>query len=67
MRPIIWTLLIVTLLLPLTGYAQAYPGKEKDEKCEELVAQALAALEAGEEVEEPDCVSNPGMSAMEMR
>lgn len=67
MRRLIWSLVIVTMLLPFAGLADAYPGKEKDEKCEELVAQAVASLDAGEDVEEPDCVSNPGLSAMEMR
>lgn len=65
-----WLFLVVILIAPLvlpTSAVHAFPGKRSDEKCAELVAQALVALEAGQQVEQPDCIDSPGMSAMEMR
>jgi hypothetical protein len=65
---ILLTAVVFTLLVGLLPQsAQAFPGERNDEKCEELVQQALVALETGQQVTEPDCINAPGMSAMEMR
>lgn len=57
---------IVVILLPFHQVG-AYPGDDKDERCDELVAQSLIALQSGQSVDEPDCIVASGMSAMEMR
>lgn len=59
-------LLVCLVLIPSTvGYA--FPGGEDDEDCDTLRAASAELLAAGEAVEAPDCVGDPGSSAMEMR
>src|SRR5688572_10152185 len=67
-RKVGFLLLVIMTLLPLLpSRVEAFPGDKNDEKCEDLIQQALEALNAGQPVEEPDCINSPGMSAMEMR
>ncbi|MFP4321886.1 MAG: L,D-transpeptidase [Anaerolineales bacterium] len=55
------------LLVPVVG-VQAFPGDAADESCQALVEQALADAEAsGTQAQQPDCLLNMGLSAMEMR
>ncbi|MBZ0306476.1 MAG: hypothetical protein K8I82_10445, partial [Anaerolineae bacterium] len=57
---------VVFLLLSIHTVT-AFPGDVNDEKCEELVQLALDSMAQGNQVEEPDCVLNSGLSALEMR
>ena len=67
MRLFLLLLLVAAILGVFNGSVAAYPGGDDDEDCEALLEASLAALEAGEDVEAPDCVSDPGQSAIEMR
>lgn len=60
-------LVVIILLLMSIHTVAAFPGDINDEQCEELVQQALDSIAQGVQVEEPDCVLNSGLSAMEMR
>lgn len=60
-------LVFVVLFVIGIPIVSAFPGDVNDEKCEELVQQALVLLEQGNQVEEPDCALNHGLSAVEMR
>ncbi|MCD4685133.1 MAG: hypothetical protein K8S97_04265, partial [Anaerolineae bacterium] len=61
--------LAVLLILALQALpAHAFPGDERDETCADRIAAAWAATPAGAEPVLPDdCVSDPGMSALELR
>lgn len=67
------SLLIIAFLLPFVNHSNqttivdAYPGSKDDESCDALIEQSRLALQSGQDVEPPDCVQEPGMSAMEMR
>lgn len=67
MRLISSILLLMIFLGIGTASVSAFPGGDEDEDCQALREASIAALEAGEDVEEPDCVSDPGRSAIEMR
>lgn len=70
MRRWAWLLTLLLLLgLSFFTYADtsAYPGGDEDEDCEDLREAAIEALEAGQQVAEPDCVSDPGRTALELR
>lgn len=63
-------LVAISLVAPLLiapQTATAFPGDREDEHCEQLVEEALLALDAGQEVAEPDCINALGMTAMQMR
>lgn len=59
--------LLVITLTTLISPTYAFPGGRDDEKCDELVAQSLAALEAGQEIGDINCLTAPGLSAIELR
>lgn len=67
------TLLIIAIIFPLIVQSdqpptiEAYPGNRDDESCDALIEEARLALASGQEVEPPDCVQEPGLSAIEMR
>jgi hypothetical protein len=58
--------LLVSMALPL-GMASAFPGDEYDERCNDLVDQSLELIAQGQQVEQPDCLINTNLSAMEVR
>lgn len=60
-------MLILLLVVVPQQIIDAYPGGDEDEDCEALQQEAIAALEAGQQVEEPDCVVDPGRTGIEMR
>ncbi|NDJ86470.1 MAG: L,D-transpeptidase family protein [Chloroflexi bacterium] len=72
-RALTWLGLAVVMLAAGSGLlltspsAEAYPGGDEDEDCEEQVNRALEAMAAGQDVAEPDCLTAPGLSAIEMR
>jgi hypothetical protein len=66
MRKIFLVGLMVLVTLPV-GMAAAFPGDEYDERCDDLVDQSLALIEQGQQVEQPDCLLNTNLSAMEIR
>ncbi|PJF41084.1 MAG: hypothetical protein CUN55_12030 [Phototrophicales bacterium] len=67
MRRWLWLFVFLWLLAVPYNSIYAYPGGDEDENCEALREAAIEALEAGIQVEEPDCVSDPGRSAIELR
>jgi hypothetical protein len=68
-RPVcIVALSVIVLQVAGAGTARAFPGNGPDERCAALVAAAIAATPEGETPNIPeDCVSEPGMSAIELR
>lgn len=61
------SLIANTIPSPLQKTAEAYPGEREDENCELLIQQSISALQSGQQVEAPDCLNAPGLSAIEMR
>lgn len=62
--------LIIIMFLGLAlvpSAVEAYPGGTDDENCDQLREQSAQALAAGQDVPEPDCIADPGSSALEMR
>ncbi|HLA44120.1 MAG TPA: L,D-transpeptidase [Aggregatilineales bacterium] len=66
MKRIILVLVVLITLIPI-GSVAAFPGDEVDERCDTLVQQALDMIAQGQEVEQPDCLLNTGLSPMEIR
>ena len=70
-RKLLLLSLLITIFtvpyIPQSENALAFPGDESDEECDALVAQSLLALETAQDVEAPDCITAPGLSALEMR
>ena len=60
------SLLLLVTVFPL-GVASAFPGDEYDERCNDLVDQSLELIAQGQQVEQPDCLVNTNLSAMEVR
>jgi L,D-transpeptidase catalytic domain len=58
MRRTLFIALLTLMILPY-GAASAFPGDERDESCEAIIAQV------GEDA--ADCLVNPGLSAIELR
>lgn len=59
---------LISLQVATVIPAYAFPGDERDERCADLIAAVLAATPEGETPQLPsDCVSEPGMSAIELR
>ncbi|MBI5930885.1 MAG: L,D-transpeptidase [Chloroflexi bacterium] len=69
-RRLILGILIVGLVVPFalkSDNVNAFPGSNRDEDCQKLIEQAVMSIDAGQAVENPDCITDPGLSAMDMR
>lgn len=66
MKKLIWLILILSVIFPISA-SYAFPGDETDERCQQLVEQAVATIEQGGAAEQPDCLLNTGLSALESR
>lgn len=66
MRKLLIFMMILISVAPLAK-VWAFPGDEEDERCAQLVQQAVDQLAGGQQVEQPDCLLNAGLSATEMR
>ncbi len=69
MKKIVFVILFATaaaLLIAPRG-TSAFPGGTDDENCDAQREASAQALAAGQDVAEPDCIADPGASALEMR